>query len=212
LHPSAEWILAILTGITAGFICWQSWETKRAAEAAADSVEAVNRQAGIMERQTALAERNLALLTEKERPRVKITVDDFVLSSDDIQSVSFQILFSCPTRAFIIEAYADAYIQGALGHLPYRAITELPEMVNQTTTLRVKCQILTFGAQCVEQINAGLLHFQATIEYRGDHLSGSKETYKTTFHRRLQYERTDFFGLNPYTWEKYGNPEDNQET
>jgi hypothetical protein len=212
-YPSAEWILVIVTGVTAGFICWQSWETKRAAKAAADSVEAINRQAGIMERQTALAERNLTLLIEKERPRVKITVDDFVLSSNDIQSVSFQILLSCPTRAFIVSAKADAYIMGALGFIPYRRITDLSEMVNQTTTIQVKhFVIFTFGAECVEKINAGLLHFQVSIEYRGDHVPSGEKLYQTTFHRRLRYEPSDFEGLSPYTWEQYGSPEENQET
>jgi hypothetical protein len=53
----AQWILVIVTAITAGFIGWQAWETKRAAKAAATSVEAIDRQAVILERQTAATEK-----------------------------------------------------------------------------------------------------------------------------------------------------------
>lgn len=47
----AQWILVIVTTITAGFICWQAWETRRAARAAADSVIAIQGQTSVLERQ-----------------------------------------------------------------------------------------------------------------------------------------------------------------
>jgi len=57
-YESPEWILVIVGVITAGVICWQSWETRRAAKAAAASVEAINEQAGMMKRQTEATEKS----------------------------------------------------------------------------------------------------------------------------------------------------------
>jgi|SRR5579862_3933984 len=76
----AQWILVFVTTVTAAFICWQAWETRKAATAAADSVEAFNKQAGIMERQTKATETaaDAALLNAKavinaERPWLVVT-------------------------------------------------------------------------------------------------------------------------------------------
>jgi hypothetical protein len=55
-NSPAQWILVIVTAITAGFICWQAWETRRAARAAADSVIAIQRQTGVLERQAKASE------------------------------------------------------------------------------------------------------------------------------------------------------------
>jgi hypothetical protein len=40
-NATPQWILIGVTAITAGFIAWQAWETKRAAKATADSVDAL---------------------------------------------------------------------------------------------------------------------------------------------------------------------------
>lgn len=45
-------LLVVAGFITAGVIFWQSWETRKAAQAAADTVETVKRQVGFMEQQT----------------------------------------------------------------------------------------------------------------------------------------------------------------
>lgn len=57
----ATWLLVAVGVVTAGFICWQAWETRRAANSAADS--------------TRVAERNTSLAIARERARVKIEVD-----------------------------------------------------------------------------------------------------------------------------------------
>ena len=48
-NTPAQWILIIVTAITAAFICWQAWETKKAAKATRDSAKAalLNVQAAI---------------------------------------------------------------------------------------------------------------------------------------------------------------------
>lgn len=45
---TTEWILVIVATVTAAFICWQAWETRRAANAAARSVEAMHQQTGLL--------------------------------------------------------------------------------------------------------------------------------------------------------------------
>jgi hypothetical protein len=46
-----EWWLVVAAFLTLVFVAWQAWETKQAVQGAADSVEAINRQAAIMEKQ-----------------------------------------------------------------------------------------------------------------------------------------------------------------
>jgi hypothetical protein len=53
---SSQWILIIVGTITAAFICWQAWETRRAANAAANSVAAIKTQTGVLERQAKASE------------------------------------------------------------------------------------------------------------------------------------------------------------
>lgn len=52
----AEWASDTILAVTAVFIGYQGWETRRAAQATRDSVNAVKEQARIMERQTVAAE------------------------------------------------------------------------------------------------------------------------------------------------------------
>ena len=76
-----SWLFLIVTAITGGFIAWQAWETKRAAKAAAASVEAINRQAKIMERQTVATEKaadaalvNAQAVIASERPWLTVII------------------------------------------------------------------------------------------------------------------------------------------
>lgn len=55
-HHFAELVSDIILAITAIFIAYQGWETKRAAQATRDSVDAIREQAKILERQTVAAE------------------------------------------------------------------------------------------------------------------------------------------------------------
>lgn len=55
-ESTIQWLLLLIAGVTAAFIGWQAWETRRAAAASAKSVEAIERQAMIMERQTRATE------------------------------------------------------------------------------------------------------------------------------------------------------------
>lgn len=225
-HPAlAEWGLVGVGVLTLAVIAWQSAETKHAARAAADTVAEVQRQTRILEKQAQaaidnaasaresaeLATKSIDILIAKERPRIKIIIDDFKLSLTEFQGVSYRILCSCPTRASIISARANAYVAGILGQILTGQISELPEIVNETVTIKASTGVLLDGAGEREAINAGRLHFQAVIEYKGDHLSDTDPPYRTTFHSKLSYTSQGIPGLNQYSWERYGPSEDNQE-
>lgn len=67
--------LVVVGLITCIVIGWQSWETKRAAEAAANSVDAINRQADIMERQTAAIEKQADFMVAQSRAWLVVTME-----------------------------------------------------------------------------------------------------------------------------------------
>jgi hypothetical protein len=121
-YQSPEWILIFVGSITAVFIGWQSWETRRAAKAAADSVAAINRQAGIMERQTAAIEKDLVLT---QRP--KIYVRNFYFSSPtgrlqnsvgvtagSFLDGQFYIVNYGGTPAHLVESYCEVFLDISL--------------------------------------------------------------------------------------------------
>jgi hypothetical protein len=63
-HHSLELVSDIILALTALFIAYQGWETRRAADATRDSVKAIKEQAAIMERQTLAAEEAAKAATE----------------------------------------------------------------------------------------------------------------------------------------------------
>ena len=74
-YPSAEWVLVFVTTITAGFICWQSWETRRAAQATRMSAEVLwaSQRAQIV----ATAHGDAAEdLMDHEAPRIRLKVEN----------------------------------------------------------------------------------------------------------------------------------------
>jgi hypothetical protein len=79
-YPSAEWVLVIVTGITAAFICWQSWETRRAANAAKDS--------------TAAASHNTEVLIDIERA--------WLIPSDDVRPKSLPTVRLRPVQTELL--------------------------------------------------------------------------------------------------------------
>lgn len=90
LLNNPEWALVAVGIVTAIVISWQSFQTKRAANAAFQSVSEIQRQAAILERQAKATENaanaaietarttaeNVALIIAKERARISIKVKD----------------------------------------------------------------------------------------------------------------------------------------
>jgi len=65
---------------------------------------------------------------------------------------------------------------------------------------------------CLAKIQAGKLHFQASIRYRGDYLPETSEPYETSIHLKARYTPPPLPGLSEYRWTKVGPPEENRET
>ena len=113
-------------------IGWQAWETKRAAQAAADSVGEIKRQADIMESQKGVLEqsvkaaednaaaakqqaiaanRNIEMFVNKERARVRISLKPLNLTKPEFDAylVEFTVTNCGPSTAFIANTGCVAY-------------------------------------------------------------------------------------------------------
>jgi hypothetical protein len=113
-NEPSQWIFVIITGITAGFICWQSWETRKAAQASQKSVKA--------------AERSTDILVSSERAWVSIKTDmaTFDPAAPDahhyfhwrIQNTGKSVaeLISTDARCLIWNGYDDLPELPELGH------------------------------------------------------------------------------------------------
>ena len=131
-NTTAQWILIVITGITAGFICWQAWETRRAANATKKAAEGVERQVGIMESQKEALEKsviaaednasaaksgseasnkNVEMFISKERARLRVDLKPFSVADKITNAylVNFSISIYGTTSAFISDSGATAY-------------------------------------------------------------------------------------------------------
>jgi hypothetical protein len=212
--PSLLLIVIGIGGIIVGVLTLdvlneQTGATREAAKAAADSVTAIDRQAGI-------AERQISLLIAQGRPRIKVEIDNFEFSvGGPLQKLSYRIHCSCPTRAFIESAKEEAYFAEPLGKVSLKnPISELPVIINETTTVAASTFIWEFDREVVaKRVRAGDLHFQVWIEYRGDGLATTDPPYKTTCHWTLVCSPNPIASLGEMNvWVESGLPEDNQET
>ena len=118
--------------ITAIFIGWQALETRRAAQAAANSVGEIRRQADIMESQKGVLEqsvraaqdnaiaakegaeatnKNVEMFISKERARVRITLKPLNLTTPQfgVYVVEFNVTNCGPSTAFIANSGCVAY-------------------------------------------------------------------------------------------------------
>lgn len=129
-YESPEWVLVIVGAATAGVICWQSWETKRAADAAAESMKAVNDQVRILDLQTKATEKTLVLT---QRPRIIVRNFYFselkgtggILPPTGVQNGSlchgqFYIANSGGTNARIQEIDCRIWVDAEDGRLPMK--------------------------------------------------------------------------------------------
>ncbi|HXZ12145.1 MAG TPA: hypothetical protein VEG64_07110 [Candidatus Sulfotelmatobacter sp.] len=74
----------MVASITAVFICWQAWETRRAAKAAADSVAAIQKQTSVLERQAEASEKAAEAAKDSADASVRIErawVDVYVVQT-----------------------------------------------------------------------------------------------------------------------------------
>jgi len=97
-YETSEGILVIITGITAFFICLQALYTRRAAEGTRESVIEIRKQVGLMEIQTEATKKaadaardSVEAVINKERARIRINLKELSLMprQDSIYCVDF---------------------------------------------------------------------------------------------------------------------------
>jgi hypothetical protein len=212
-YQTPEWILVIVTSITAFFIGWQSLETRRAAETARD---------------------NIALIIAKECARIRVEptgveipkqgVSLSIADSPKARIINYKIFCYGTTPAFIVDSSSRVTITASNEPPAVRNYTmPIPELPSVMPTSSEGLQRVNFAFdrprpnvspdQIAEEIANGkmFLHFWGFISYR---MVFDNEIHWTKFRYTYGIEDTVLvgFGLSDTTWSKAGPEEDNQET
>lgn len=83
----AQWTLIGITAVTAAFICWQARETRRAANEAANSVQAMKEQGAVLERQTKATE--ISAEATKETVKALINTERAWIEGEIVKNKTF---------------------------------------------------------------------------------------------------------------------------
>jgi hypothetical protein len=236
---AAQWVLVVIAGVTALFICWQAWETRRAATASSNSFKTMESQRAMLEKSVAAseanadaakanaaaAERSVELFIAKERARVAIQVDKLNLSPHtpglSLFEADYKVFNYGPSPAFIVDADARLKISGSPeppAHPPFVTMG-LPPVVNPTVE-GIKRSAICFDKVKLEQatidsINRKQLfvHFYGFIKYRD--ISTKEETgfWETRFMYLWNVSNLKIPDGSPFAyWTRCGPPEANRET
>jgi hypothetical protein len=228
---TVQWVLVIVTGLTGVFIGLQAWETRKAAKAAAASVEAIKRQANIMERQTKAAEdnasaaregaeatkRNIDIVMAKERATIRVQPNDLVRESGPlaVHGASYTVFCYGTTRADIEDAWATVEVtdseeaSGSGMHVPM----SLGPVLVPTPPEGIKKNALIFHkpeGELIGPVNDRKLfvHFFGSVVYR-DVFGQAHETKFRYLWRVTDLRRWDESVLA--FWLKSPKPEENYE-
>ncbi|MDE3170942.1 MAG: hypothetical protein KGL75_12435, partial [Acidobacteriota bacterium] len=187
-YASPEWILIFITGITAGFICWQSYETRRSVEAS----------------------------KSKDRARIHIEIEPLkrqpvVVGQPPETYITYTIRCYCPTNAFDVSGFAGAWI-GDHTRLKrkLRPPIKLPFTIMPTDTAFMQHVIIIpkqMSAEDFEDVRIGkqFVQFFGVINYTD--VFGKKRQTKW---RRLWKPHME---LHDYgVWENVGWWKDNRQT
>ena len=235
-YKSPEWILVVVGIVTAFVIGWQSYETRRAANATAGTIGLVGEQLGLMRRQTAATETaanaakdNIELLISKERARLRIQVLPLTLRPDDgnltqVNGVTWKAVNHGPTKAFVSGSFGYAfvcdtadvsanipidYVNWIAAAVPLKVISGDSETASVFSMLNPSAFL---GEPDINSFLQGnkVVHFRGHIKYQD--VFGRECT--TPFSMRWQYRFGVLFGSDPPLgdWIATGTPEANQET
>lgn len=237
-----QWVLVIVTTITAAFIGWQAWETRKSAKAAATSVDAINRQAGIMERQTAATEksaeaardnaiaakegadatkRNVEIIIAKERPRIRIELGKVEIArrEDHIQLNEVEYIIFCHgiTEAYILDSEGTAEITNSIDVPIHHSVPiSLPTVIRPTTEGIRKNAFIFFvpkSEDTFEDIFSGRLHLHFYGWIRYKDVFERERITKFRYRYVVPQDMPKNLDGSVFAyWSKYGPPEDNCET
>lgn len=209
-YSKPEWWTLIVAGLTGCFICWQSWETRKSANAARDTAGA--------------ARDSIRLVITKERARLRVEVGELRLIYPVVppanvvvaNTVDFKIMCYGSTEASEVECRAFANIWES--EVPFSGELKLLSMnVPGTITPNaepIKCSAFIYNAITLSQseidkVIAGIRSIHICVSVRYKHLFS--EDWQTTNFRA-------FGKFYPYaspvtgSWVRCGNDEDNAQT
>jgi hypothetical protein len=183
-------LLVVVGFVTAGFICWQSLESRRAAQAATKSIQ---------------------ITINKERPRITVELDNPVLDmKDPPPRVRCKFDCWCPTPAFYKQGEIETFIEGRIPRISNPLPIWLSPFIRTNVTEDTWTIIFEEPMQeTVDGINAGrlILYCRGFVEYRGVHLDDDSPSYKTTFSYKWSPAIGESFLGYVGQWEKEGKNE-----
>jgi hypothetical protein len=191
-----QWILIGITAITAGFICWQAWETRKAAQAARQNIE---------------------LVVDKERPRISVYVGKIDLSlpesesSPAIHSIAYVVHCDGATPAINVDARWQSAITSSFDPPAERSYVPmvLPSSLNpraQGYECTAYLPKTVLSPSEVEDINQGrsVVHFWGIIDY--------EDVFKNSWRTSFRYVWGKPQGLPRPYWSQCGPPGNNRAT
>jgi len=160
---AAQWILVVATVITAAFICWQAWETRKAAEATKESV---------------------GLIKQKERARVRVDAVELRFVGGDVRrkgpprpsdGIEFKVFCYGATDAFILETCYQLWIGPEMASEPPPNIPfNLPKVIRPADGGIAQFEPIDWltDSMMVEAVKGGsrmttfVMGFRVLIKYR----------------------------------------------
>jgi hypothetical protein len=184
-YHSPEWWLVIVAGFTGLFICWQSWESRRAAKAARDNIE---------------------ILINKERARIDVIPDVVSIDTSDeylpVFDLKYRIVCTGTTPAIILDSRVAAEISSIRERSEPERWVQIPlpaaNVVPGTTDMRADLvgEAQYFSEALEEQIESGRLfvNYWGYVKYRDIFLKGEvfwRKNFRFVYdHRMARFVRS----------------------
>ena len=167
-----EWLLVTVGIVTFIVIGWQSWETRKSADAATRGIK--------------LQEANSRITAHKERPRITVKPGQCVFNPRETTKISYVIDCYCPSPAFIIDSSLEVFVVAPLMVEPLPLKIDIPRQIVKSEEVW-KYAFVFAGAhpEIVNQYDVRAkkvtIHMRGFIKYTGIHLEKEDDPYATVF-------------------------------
>jgi hypothetical protein len=174
-HHSLELVSDVILAVTALFIAYQGWETRRAAQATCDSVKAIREQAAIMERQTLAAEQAAKAATESTSVLANIERAwvDIRLIRQNVAIYTLELTNCGRTVAHVKELLLCCALTPAKNDVVFTPSSDKTFSRNKLVVPNTPWPVLTLnlieelGPETYRQVRAGTirLHYRLVVRY-----------------------------------------------
>lgn len=195
-YKTPEWILVIVGFVTAFVIGWQSWETRRAADA---------------------ANRNISASMDERRARVEIIAEEVWLIPGGISHVEVHLSNGGPTIVSSIEgSAARLFLTSAPDIEPvYAECTDLGfvgTIADNSTSSQRRILLQPEGSLTTDQVSGVIegkrfVHFYGFVRYRDVY----RRLYRVRVHLRWAFGKDQVTQAPTQYWLRIGKPEDNSD-